>query len=98
MPPLGLAEQGEHTSADEVAASEAVRLFVERAQAVKDDFALTDQAGESFSSGQLDGKVWIGFIFLTNCPTGAWRQRAELAGLAMTPRRIARRCGGSATS
>ena len=35
------------------------------------DFALTDQAGESFSSGQLDGKVWIGFIFLTNCPTGA---------------------------
>ncbi len=34
-------------------------------------FALTDQAGQPFSSVELKGKVWIGFIFLTNCPTGA---------------------------
>jgi protein SCO1/2 len=35
------------------------------------DFALTDHSGQPFSSRQLEGKVWIGFIFLTNCPTGA---------------------------
>ena len=35
------------------------------------DFQLTDQHGESFPSEELEGKVWIGFIFLTNCPTGA---------------------------
>ena len=34
-------------------------------------FKLTDQAGQPFSSDELEGKVWIGFIFLTNCPTGA---------------------------
>src|SRR5688572_3720952 len=35
------------------------------------DFTLTDQSGESFSSAELEGKAWIAFIFLTNCPTGA---------------------------
>ncbi len=34
-------------------------------------FELTDHHGQAFSSEQLKGKVWIGFIFLTNCPTGA---------------------------
>ena len=34
-------------------------------------FELTDQNGEVFSSDQLRGKVWVGFIFLTNCPTAA---------------------------
>lgn len=34
-------------------------------------FSLTDQTGQTFSSEQLAGKVWVGFIFLTNCPTGA---------------------------
>jgi predicted ATPase/transcriptional regulator with XRE-family HTH domain len=38
--PLGLAEPGEQASVDAVAAAEAVRLFVARAQAVKADFAL----------------------------------------------------------
>ena len=35
------------------------------------EFDLTDQNGEAFSSEELEGKVWVGFIFLTNCPTGA---------------------------
>lgn len=34
-------------------------------------FTLTDQHGETFSSEALEGKVWVGFVFLTNCPTGA---------------------------
>ncbi len=35
------------------------------------DFQFTDQHGETLASSALEGKVWIGFIFLTNCPTGA---------------------------
>ena len=34
-------------------------------------FALTDQHGQPFASDQLKGKAWIGFLFLTHCPTGA---------------------------
>src|SRR5215217_3174372 len=43
VPPLELAEQDERTVVDDVAASEAVRLFVARAQAVAEDFALTPE-------------------------------------------------------
>jgi predicted ATPase len=43
VPPLELAAQDERTVVDDVAASEAVRLFVARAQAVKEDFALTPE-------------------------------------------------------
>ena len=39
----GLAEQDEGTSGDEVRRSEAVRLFVARAQAIAEDFALTPE-------------------------------------------------------
>ena len=35
------------------------------------EFALVDQNGERFASDDLAGKAWVGFIFLTNCPTGA---------------------------
>jgi predicted ATPase/DNA-binding CsgD family transcriptional regulator len=57
VPPLGIAEQGEHTSADEVAASEAVRLFVERAQAVQEDFTVTPANAPSVAAicRRLDG-------------------------------------------
>jgi predicted ATPase len=41
VPPLRLAETVEHAPVDTAAASDAVRLFVARAQAVKADFALT---------------------------------------------------------
>ena len=34
-------------------------------------FSLTDQRGRTFSSEELKGKIWVAFIFLTNCPTGA---------------------------
>ncbi len=34
-------------------------------------FALTDHNNKAFTSDDLDGKAWVGFIFLTNCPTGA---------------------------
>ena len=34
-------------------------------------FALTDHNGQAFASEHLRGKVWVGFLFLTNCPTGA---------------------------
>ena len=35
------------------------------------DFEFVDHRGETFASDRLDGKPWIGFIFLTHCPTGA---------------------------
>ncbi len=41
VPPLGLTGQDDRASVEEVGVSEAARLFVERAQAVKEDFVLT---------------------------------------------------------
>ncbi len=41
VPPLGLVGRGGPASVEDAATSEAVRLFVERAQGVKGDFALT---------------------------------------------------------
>lgn len=35
------------------------------------EFDLVDQTGQRFTSEQLEGKVWVSFIFLTRCPTGA---------------------------
>lgn len=35
------------------------------------EFDLIDQSGERFTSEELKGKVWVSFIFLTQCPTGA---------------------------
>ena len=40
--PLRLPSSGEHATADDIAASDAVRLLVERAQAISPSFALTD--------------------------------------------------------
>ena len=34
-------------------------------------WSLTDQDGQAFTSDDLAGKPWVGFLFLTNCPTGA---------------------------
>jgi predicted ATPase/DNA-binding CsgD family transcriptional regulator len=41
VPPLALAKQIEHAPVEEIAASEAVQLFLARAQAVQEDFTLT---------------------------------------------------------
>jgi predicted ATPase/DNA-binding NarL/FixJ family response regulator len=41
IPPLGLVEADQHRSVEEIATSDAVRLFVERAQAVQPDFSLS---------------------------------------------------------
>lgn len=43
VPPLGLATPETALAAEDVATAEAVRLFVERAQAVKEDFLLTTE-------------------------------------------------------
>ncbi len=57
VPPLGLAERGDYTSTEEVAASEAVRLFIERAQAIHEGFALTSENASSVAAicRRLDG-------------------------------------------
>jgi protein SCO1/2 len=34
-------------------------------------FELTDHNNKPFSSRSLNGTVWVGFVFLTECPTGA---------------------------
>ncbi len=43
VPPLAMPDENEPRSVDDVLGSEAVRLFVARAQAVKEDFALTSE-------------------------------------------------------
>ncbi len=57
VPPLGLTKQDGRTSPDEVVASEAVRLFVERAQAVRSDFILSpaNAAAVAALCHRLDG-------------------------------------------
>ena len=57
VPPLKLAETDEHTPIDMVAATEAVRLFVARAQAVKADFSLTAENARAVTAicRRLDG-------------------------------------------
>lgn len=56
-PPLGLAEPDGHASVDSVAASEAVRLFVVRAQAARADFSLTPENAAAVAGicRRLDG-------------------------------------------
>ena len=34
-------------------------------------FTLTEHTGEPFDSASLRGTPWVGFVFLTHCPTGA---------------------------
>ena len=34
-------------------------------------FQLTDHRGQAFDSRSLEGRPWVGFVFLTACPTGA---------------------------
>jgi cytochrome oxidase Cu insertion factor (SCO1/SenC/PrrC family) len=36
-----------------------------------EEFAMTNHRGEPFSTEDVAGQPWIGFIFLTHCPTGA---------------------------
>ena len=45
VPPLGLASLQDHATIEDLLASDAVRLFIERAQAVKSDFTLTAENG-----------------------------------------------------
>ncbi len=57
VPPLGLAEEGDASSVANVAASEAVRLFVARAQAVRANFAVTPENAAAVAAicVRLDG-------------------------------------------
>jgi predicted ATPase/transcriptional regulator with XRE-family HTH domain len=57
VPPLALAEPGESASLETVAASEAVRLFVERTHTVKANFALTPENAAAVAAicRRLDG-------------------------------------------
>jgi predicted ATPase/transcriptional regulator with XRE-family HTH domain len=57
VPPLGVPRPSEEGAGDQIRQSEAVRLFVERARAVKPDFELTDENGAAIAEicRQLDG-------------------------------------------
>lgn len=43
------------------------------------DFVLIDQDGRAFDSKSLQGKVWVGSFFFTNCPGACWRLNRALA-------------------
>ncbi|MEX2111660.1 MAG: SCO family protein [Pirellulales bacterium] len=49
-----------------------------------EDFVLTDQEGQPFDSRTLQGKVWVGSFFFTNCPAICWRLNQALAALQET--------------
>lgn len=57
VPPLGLADHGEHATLDAAARSPAVQLFVARAQAVQDAFVLTAENAAAVAAicRRLDG-------------------------------------------
>ncbi len=57
VPPMALVNGGETASLEEVTDSEAVRLFVARAQAAREDFALTAENASEIAEicGRLDG-------------------------------------------
>jgi len=44
-------------------------------------FVLTDQAGATFDSAGLLGKVWIGSVFFANCPGPCFRENQALADI-----------------
>ncbi len=44
------------------------------------EFTLIDQQGQPFSSKSLEGQVWVGSYFFTNCPAVCWRLNQALAG------------------
>ena len=44
-------------------------------------FELTDQLGRKFHSDQLKGKIWVGSIFFSRCPSTCRMQNAEVAKL-----------------
>ena len=49
------------------------------------DFVLTDQAGSQFDSTGLQGKVWVGSFFFTNCPGACWRLNQALSAIQQNP-------------
>ena len=57
VPPLGLPEHDEHARVEDVVGSEAVALFVARAQAIKSDFVLTPENAATVAAicRRLDG-------------------------------------------
>ena len=78
MPPLWLAEHDGRTSVDEVARSEAVRLFVARAQAIAEDFALTPENAAQVAQAGANVLVAGSAVFKGG---GADSYRANIAAI-----------------
>jgi len=49
-----------------------------------EEFSLIDQDGKPFDSKSLQGKVWVGSFFFTNCPAVCWRLNQNLAAIQQT--------------
>lgn len=49
-----------------------------------EEFSLIDQDGKPFDSKSLEGKVWVGSFFFTNCPAVCWRLNQNLAAIQQT--------------
>jgi len=47
-------------------------------------FTLTDQSGSPFDMRTLDGQVWVGSFFFTNCPGPCWQLNQALSTLQQT--------------
>ena len=48
---------------------------------LEDGFQMTDQTGTEFDSKSLDGKIWIGSIFFSQCPSTCRIQNMRVAEL-----------------
>lgn len=46
-----------------------------------EEFTLTERSGETFSTDELDGKVWVGSFFFSSCPTICKQQNNHIAEL-----------------
>lgn len=61
--------------------SEGVTLVNSSENPLLTSFQMTDQAGKTFDSNSLQGKVWVGSIFFSSCPSTCRVQNERVMGL-----------------
>ncbi len=75
----GYLDRRNDSSNDELAHSE--QIVDAPAGELLKDFLLTDQTGEAFDSQSLEGKIWVGSVFFSSCPSTCRMQNLRVAEL-----------------